>query len=329
MSEADTQGHAARGSTAPGRMAARPRRIPWRGWVSILKRVWAEMGSDHLSLIAAGVAFYGLLALFPAITALMAVAGLVLEPAQITSQIEMLSSVVPEAAADIILTQATEVAGSEGAGLTFAALFGFGFALWSASKGVGSLMEGVNFAYDEKEDRGFLRLAATRLLLTLFLIFGMTAGLAATLVLPPVLELLALGPTTELLIGLARWAALILLTILGIGAIYRFAPSRKPASWRWLTPGAVMATLLWLVASGAFAIYVRNFGNYQETFGGLAGAIIMLMWLWISALLILLGAELNAEAEAQTRVDTTTGPPMPMGERGAVKADKLAGGDGG
>jgi len=312
------------GQANTGRMAQRPRGIPLRGWKDILLRVWNEMGTDHLGLIAAGVAFYGLLALFPAITALMALGGLIFEASEIVARIEAIAALVPRAAAEIIIDQATAVTGSQEGGLGLAATLGLGLAIWSASRGVGSLIEGINVAYDETEDRGFLVLTATRVALTLFLVTGMVAGLGATIILPSILQLLALGPTAELVIGLARWAALIVLTILGLGVLYRFAPSRRPAQWRWLSPGAVLATILWIAGSAGFAVYVQNFGSYQETFGALAGVIILLMWLWISALLILLGAELNAEAEAQTRIDTTVGDPMPMGRRGAVKADTLA-----
>jgi len=313
-------------SQAPseGRMASRPRSIGLRGWKHVFQRVWTEMGTDHLSLVAAGVAFYGLLAIFPAITALMALAGLVFEASDVMTQIETVTALVPEAAAEIIIDQVAAVAGSESGGLGLAALLGLGLALWSASKGVGSLMEGINLAYDETETRGFLALTATRLALTVFLVVGMVAGLGATIVLPSILQLLALGPTVETVIGLARWAALLVMTMLGLAVLYRFAPSRRAAQWRWLTPGAVLATVLWVLGSAGFAFYVQNFGSYQETFGALAGVIILLMWLWISALLILLGAELNAEAEAQTRIDTTVGDPMPIGRRGAVKADKSA-----
>ena len=254
----------------------------------------------------------------------MALGGLIFEASEIVARIEAIAALVPRAAAEIIIDQATAVTGSQEGGLGLAAILGLGLAIWSASRGVGSLIEGINVAYDETEDRGFLVLTATRVALTLFLVTGMIAGLGATIILPSILQLLALGPTAELVIGLARWAALIVLTILGLGVLYRFAPSRRPAQWRWLSPGAVLATILWIAGSAGFAVYVQNFGSYQETFGALAGVIILLMWLWISALLILLGAELNAEAEAQTRTDTTVGDPMPMGRRGAVKADTLA-----
>ena len=309
----------------PGHDATRPRQIPWRGWIGIFRRVWQEMQRDHVTLIAAGVAFYGLLALFPAITALMALAGRVFEPSQVTQQIETVSAVVPSAAAEIIIGQASAVAGSQSSGLGLAALMGLGLAIWSSSKGVGSLIEGLNVVYDEKESRGFIHLTLLRLALTLFLIVGLIAGLGATIILPSIMQFISLGPVVEFVIGLARWVALVIMAMVGLGVVYHFAPNRKPARWNWLTPGAVLATVLWLAASAGVAYYVQNFGSYQETFGALAGVIILLMWLWISAILILLGAELNAEAEAQTQKDTTTGDPMPMGARGAVKADQMPG----
>jgi membrane protein len=306
-------------------MARSPRAIPMRGWKDIFLRVWREMGTDHVGLIGAGVAFYGLLALFPAITALMAVAGLLFDSSQVTAQIETLSAIVPPAAADIIIQQAVDVTGSADGGLGLAAVIGFGLALWAASKGVGSLMEGINIAYDERETRGFVRLTLTRLGLTLFLVLGLVAGLGATIVLPSILQLLSLGATTEMLIGVTRWAALLLFTGAGLAIIYRVAPDRQGARLTWLTPGAVLATLLWIVASVGFAVYVQNFGNYQETFGTMAGIVLLLMWLWISAYVILLGAELNAETEAQVRIDSTVGQSMPLGRRGAVKANEFKG----
>lgn len=307
-----------------GRDAVRPKDIPASGWKDIGIRAWGQVGDDHVGLVAAGVAFYGLLALFPAITALMAIGGLILDPAQLADQMQMLATVVPESAAEIILGQATEVAGSQSGGLGLAALLGIAIAVYSASKGVGSLIEGLNLAYDEDETRGFVRLTITKLALTLFLVVGMVAGLGATLVLPSVLAIIDLGPTTEMLIGLSRWALLLALTVLGILVLYRTAPDRSPAQWRWLLPGAVTACILWMAASIGFSIYIENFGSYNETFGTIAGVVILLMWLWISAYVLLLGAELNSEAEAQVLFDTTTGPGMPRGERGAVAADRLA-----
>lgn len=307
----------------PGEHAETPRQIPARGWLQIAKRAFGELGPDHVGLISAGVAFYGLMALFPAITALLAISGLILEPADVTAQFERMAAMMPEEAARIVLDQAVAVAGSQEAGLGLAAVVGIGIALYSASKGVGSLIEGLNVAYDEEETRGLVRLTLTRIGLTVFLVIGMICAISATLVLPGILTIIDLGPTTEMLIGLARWAVLFVLTVLGIAILYRVGPDRRGAQWRWVMPGAIVACVLWIAASIGFSIYVENFASYNESFGALSGVIILLMWLWLSSFVVLLGAELNGEAEAQTRVDTTTGRDMPAGARGAVKADTV------
>jgi membrane protein len=294
-----------------------------KGWISILKRSWSEVGSDHIGLIAAGVAFYGLLALFPAITAFVALSGIILTPDMITGQIESMAAMLPQDAADIIIGQVTAVVGAGETGLGITALIGLGVALYSASRGVASLIEGMNVAYDEKETRGFVWLLLRTLALTIFLIIGLIAGLSATLVLPSIFALVNLGPTVETVVGLLRWAILFLMTMGGLMVLYRYSPDRSDPQWRWLVPGALVACVLWVVATIGFAIYVENFGSYNETFGTLGGAIVLLMWLWISSYIILFGAEINSEAEFQTKRDTTTGPDMPMGRRGAVKADNV------
>jgi membrane protein len=318
-----TEHEAIRTQPGRGRDARGVTEIPRKGWFDIVKRVIGEVGRDSIMLIAAGVAFYGLLALFPAVAATMAIAALVAEPDQIVTQLEGLSEAVPPDVADLVLNQAVELAGSQGGGLSLAALLGFAIALWSASAGVGALMQGVNVAYDEEETRGFVKLKAITLGLTLLLIVGVIVVAGIMLVLPIALQFLAFAPVMETLIQWLAYVPMGLFIIAGVTLLYRFGPDRSPAQWRWLTPGAVVASVLWLLASIGFSIYVQNFGSYNETFGSLAGVIVALLWMWISAVVILVGAELNAEAEAQTAHDTTTGPREPMGHRGAVKADTL------
>jgi membrane protein len=319
----ETEHEVVRTQPGRGRGADGVTQIPARGWLDILKRVLGEISKDNVMLIAAGVAFYGLLALFPAVAATMALAALIAQPDQIVTQLEGIAEVVPPDVADLVLDQAVELAGSQGGGLSLAALFGFGIALWSASAGVGALMQGVNIAYDEQETRGFVKLKAITLGLTLLLIVGVIVVAGIMLALPIALEFLTFAPFMETLI---QWLAFVPMGLFIIGGgtlLYRFGPDRSPAKWRWLTPGAVVASILWLIASIAFSIYVQNFGSYNETFGSLAGVVVALLWMWISAVVILAGAELNSEAEAQTARDTTKGPREPMGHRGAVKADNL------
>lgn len=303
-----------------GRIAAKPTDIPSKGWKDIAFRLKDE---DRVGLIATGVAFYGLLALFPAITAVLALGGLFVEPSQIIEQMSGLAGIVPAAAIDIIEMQATAVAGSGEGGLGLAAILGIGLALYSASKGMGSLMEGMNVAYDEEEERGFIRLKLETLGLTIGLITGVVLAISAMTMLPIMLKVLSFGFLNEVLGTIAVIMVLLALSVLGLGVLYRYGPSRDPAEIKWITPGATIACVLWLISSAGFAFYVANFGSYNESFGALGGVIVLLMWLWISAYVIMLGAELNAEMEAQTRHDTTVGRDQPMGQRDAEKADKL------
>ncbi|WP_187431362.1 hypothetical protein ROLI_030060 [Roseobacter fucihabitans] len=306
-----------------GRNAETPTEIPAFGWKDVAFRLKDEIASDRVGLIAAGVAFYGLLALFPAITALIAISGLLVEPSEIVDQLNNLSGVMPEEVIAIITKQATSVAGSREGGLGLAALFGILIALYSASKGMGSLMQGINIAYNEEEERGFIKLKLVTFGLTIVLMIGLLVAMLSTLGMPAVLAFVDLGWGIEAIITIVFWLALFALTVVGLSVLYRYAPSRDPAEWRWTSPGAIAGCLMWIVASAGFAFYVSNFGSYNESFGTLAGVIVLLMWFWISAFIILLGAELNAELEAQTRLDTTQGHDQPMGQRDAEKADNL------
>lgn len=306
-----------------GRKARHPTAIPLRGWLDIAVRIKDEVLEDNIGLIAAGVAFYALLALFPAIAAAVALAGLVTEPEWIVGELDELTDFVPTDATNIIIGQATAVAGSEQSGLGLAAIIGLALALYSSSRGMASLMTGLNITYDEKEKRGFFRFQFVKLGLTLFVIFGVMFAAAVSVVIPTILHFLGLPSGTDLLIRGISWMTLFVLACMGLAFIYRKGPSRSDARWDWLAPGTVLAVVFWVIGSRAFGYYVQNFGSYNETFGTLGGAIVLMMWLWLSAYIVLLGAEVNAEIEAQTKVDTTTGPDAPMGRRGAVKADTL------
>lgn len=264
-------------------------------WFTIARRVTSELSADHVGLIAAGVAFYGLLAIFPAITAILAIGGLFLDPADILSQLGNLSVVVPDAAMQIITDQAAAVAGSREGGLGLAALTGIGIAIYSASKGMASLIEGMNVAYDVAETRGFfLRLAVT-LALTLMVIVGLLSGLFAAVVIPALIAILNFGGIIEGAATVIAWIALTVATIAGLTLLYRFGPSHKRRPDSWWNVGALVSCVLWLVGSSIFGIYVANFASYNESFGALAGVIVLLTWLWLSAYIVLFGAELNSE----------------------------------
>jgi membrane protein len=306
-----------------GRHADSPTKIPAKGWKDIAFRLKDEIGEDRVGLIAAGVAFYGLLALFPAITALLAIGGLLVEPNQIINQLSSLSGIVPQAAMNIITEQAIEVADSREGGLGLAALLGICVAVYSASKGMGSLMDGMNVAYDEKEERGFIRLKLETLGLTLFLIFGLLVAVAAMIAIPVLLNTLNFGSFAETAATVIIVAFILALSMFGLAVLYRYGPSRDAPEFKWASLGAIAACIIWLIGSAGFAFYVANFGAYNESFGALGGVVVLLMWLWISAFIVMLGAELNAEMEAQTKHDTTVGRDQAMGNRDAAKADRL------
>ena len=305
-----------------GRRATTPGEIPKAGWWDILMRTKDEITNDHVSMIAAGVAFYGLLALFPAIAAIVSTWGLLADPQQIEGQIAAISSALPGQAADIIKEQASSVASNTG-GASLAAIGGLLITIYSASKGMKAVIEGLNIIYDEEEDRGFIKLNIVVLGLTLMMVVVMIVALGMVAVVPALLGNLGLGGIAQTLIAWLRWPILCAV-ILGVLAVtYRYAPSRDEPRWRWVSWGAVIATLLWIAGSIAFSIYVRNFGSYNETYGSLGAVVILLMWFWLSAFIVLLGAELNAEMEHQTAEDTTKGQAMPRGERGAQMADTV------
>ena len=309
-------------SAERGRRADRPSQIPRPGWRDILLRTWKEISDDHVSLIAAGVGFYGLLALFPALAALISIWGLLFDPQQIEQQIETMSGFLPADAATIVRDQARTIAAGSG-GLSVAAAGGILLALYSAAKGMKALLEGLNIIYDEQEERGFIKLNLVALGLTLVMIVAMLAALGAIIIVPILLGAVGLGPVAETLVNLLRWPLLFVVALFILAIIYRYGPSRAQPRWRWVSWGAAVATVLWLLGSIAFSIYVQNFGSYNETYGSIGAVIILLMWFWLSAFSVLLGAELNAEMEHQTERDSTTGESRPRGRRGAYVADHV------
>lgn len=306
-----------------GRHADRPADIPARGWKDVALRVKQEVKQDNVALMAAGVAFFAMLALFPALIALVTVYGLVADPAQVQSQLESLTSGLPEDAAAVLTAPVASAASSGRQSLTLGLAVSLLAVLWSASGGVGGLIKGVNAAYDEVDERNFLVSKGLALLLTLGAIVFVVVAVVVVAVLPAVLDAFGLASLAELAITVLRWPLLAVLVMLGLAVVYRVAPHRDAPKTRWVSRGAVIATVLWLLGSGAFSFYVSNFGSYDQTYGALAGVVVLLLWLFLSSFVVLLGAEINAEAELQTRRDTTRGPARPMGERDAYAADNV------
>jgi membrane protein len=309
----------------PGRDARAPTEIPPRGWWQVIRRALREATADHVPMLAGGVAFFAFLAVFPAIIAAITLYGLVADPATVAEQARSFAAALPQAAQPLVADQITQVTQGSGRALSIGLVVSVLAALWSASSGVSNLMQAVNLAYDEEESRGFLKLRATALLLTLGAIVFVLLTLALVAVVPALLDKLALGPAAAVVAEVVRWALLVLVLVGALAVVYRLAPDRDAPRIRWVSTGAVVAAALWIVGSVVFSLYVNNFGRYGNTYGALAGVVVLLLWLYLTSYVVLLGAEINAEAERQTERDTTHGDPVPRGERGAVAADEVAG----
>ncbi len=306
-----------------GRDATKPTDIPARGWLDIAWRLWTEITGDRILLIAAGATFYLLLALFPALAAFVSLYGFVADPKTIADHIAFLGGVLPTGGLDLIRNQLNSLASQSTSALSWGFISGLVIALWSANSGIKSLFDGLNVAYEEEEKRSFIKLNLISFGFTLGAMFVGIVMIVSVGVVPAVLAFLHLDRWTELLVSLLRWPILLVLVGFGISLLYRYGPSRARAKWRWITPGAIMATVVWLLASWGFSFYLQHFADYNATYGSLGAVIGFLVWTWISVIILLAGAELNSEMEHQTAHDSTTGEPRPMGERGAAMADKL------
>ena len=305
-----------------GRGADTPQEIPAKGWKDIAKRTAKEVKQDQVPLLGAGVAFYALLSLFPAIIAGVSIYGLVADPATVQNQIDELTRMLSPSTADLVGEQMKQVTSGAGGALGVATVIGILTALWSASSGMKALITGVNLAYDETESRKFVKLRGLAIVLTLGAMVLMAVALTLIVAFPALADS---WPTAlRWTVGILRWVLLAALLIAGLAVVYRYAPDRDEPKWGWVSWGSGIATLLWILASIGFSIYANSFGNYNKTYGALAGVIILMFWLYLTAVIVLVGAELNTEMELQTAKDTTAGPEKPMGDREAHAADHVA-----
>jgi membrane protein len=291
-----------------GRHAETPRQIPPRGWKDILKRTAKEFRDDNVALVAAGMTFYALLAFFPGLTAFVALYGLFADVADARRQLDALAGVLPPDTVRFIGDEMIRVAGAHSAGLTWTFATGLLVALWSANGAAKACFLGLNIAYEETEKRGFVRLTAVTLAFTLgglgFVVLSLAVNLAPEL-------------------GWLRWPVLVAAAAMGVALLYRYGPSRDPAKWRWVSWGAGLTTTVWILGSVGFSLYLSRFAHYDRAYGPLGAVVGFMMWTYVSSLILLAGAELNAELEHQTARDTTAGPPLPLGARGAQMADTV------
>lgn len=309
---------------AHGREATRPSSFRWPAWRAVLLRVWERIFTDHLSIVAAGVAFFGSVAIYPALASLIGLYGLIADPVDVARNLDALRPMLPSDAYGLIESQADALAAA-GAKLGFASVVALLVALWSARLGVTALIEGLNIAYRENEERGFFMQYWISLVLTVLLLLVMVVAILAVVAVPAALQLFDLAGAPGAWI--ARVAPVLILGVAIVfvfGALYRYGPDRRYARKRWVSYGAVLATLLWVVASLLLSLYISRFADFNQTYGSLGAIVGLLFWLYVSAFVVLIGGALNAEMELQTAHDTTVGPPKPLGQRGAYVADHVA-----
>jgi membrane protein len=306
-----------------GRKARTPMHIPWRGWKDIFIRTYHEVQEDRLLSLAAGVVFYSLVALFPAIAAGVSVYAFFSNAASIANHLSLAADIVPGASLDLLREEITRIAGRSDGRLTFGFLIGFGIALWSANAGMKAIFDALNIIYDEEEKRGIVWLNLVSLFFTLCAIGGMLIALGAVVVFPLMLAALGWSSLDAPVIAILRWPAMFVLVIVALAVLYRYGPSRRIAKWRWISVGSVFAALSWLAVSSLFSWYLGNFANYNATYGALGAVVGLMMWMWLSTIVVLVGAELNSEIERQTAIDSTIGSARPLGARGAVVADTV------
>jgi membrane protein len=303
-----------------GRLAAAPHHIPWQGWKDILWRTWREVGRDRLTVVAGGITYFTLLAIFPALAAFVSIYGLIADVSAVRDQLQHLAQVFPSAAVDLMGQQMMRLATERDSNLSLAALVSVLLSVWSANAGMKTLFDGLNVAYEETERRNFFIRSALTYAFTLALLLFLVV-VAAILVAAPI-ALDALRLRTDILIG-ARWVVLFAVAVVAFAIAYRFGPCRQHARWRWVVWGAVFAAFAWLAGSAGFSWYLNNIAHLQVTYGSLGAVIGFMLWVWFSVLMVLIGAELNAEIEHQTALDSTVGPPKPIGRRGAAMADTV------
>lgn len=307
-----------------GRTAKRPREMPKAAWRDILIRTWNESGSDNIGLISAGVAFYGFLAFVPTLAALVFCYGLFADPATIAGHLQSLFRLLPEEAARLIGEQLLAVVNTGNDKKGFGLILSLALSIYGAMNGASAIVTAVNIAYDEEESRSFIKLTMLACVMTLALLLAGIIAIFAIAALAFLEHLMPGAPAILItVIRIGFWILAALAASMLLSTIYRFAPDRKRARWRWLTPGSLFATVGWLAVSLGFGIYASNFGNYGATYGALSAVVVTLMWLYLSAYILILGAELNSEIEHQTAEDTTVGRPKPMGQRDAYVADTV------
>lgn len=306
-----------------GRLAQFPWEISLSGWYDIVLRIKEDLINNNVSIIAAGVAFYAFLSLFPALLAIVSLYGMIADPTDVQQQFANYSGMLPTEAQLLISQQLQRITAHAASTMSAGVILGLLFTLWSATQGTKASMIALNIVYKERENRGFIEFNKIALYITLGAIVLAVLSLFLIIALPALLYSMGLPAIVVTLISFLPWLILASCFVIGLAMLYRYAPCRKESQWSWVSVGSIAAAVLWIIASVLFSFYVANFANYNATYGSVGAIVILMLWFYLTALIILLGAELNAQMEHQTKIDTTKGEPQPMGERGAYVADRL------
>ena len=284
-------------AAAPVSRSASPQWRSWTWWKRVLFNTYEEIGNDRLLAVAAGVVFYALLAIFPAVTAFVSLYGMVASYDTINDHIALLSYVLPSGGLDIVREQIGRIVAKGGNQLTFGFIIGLGLAMWSANAGIKAMMDALNVIEGEDERRGFFRLNAVSLTFTLGAIVFLLLAVGAVVAFPLVMSTFGLAGLTDAMTWLIRWPVLLAIILLGLAVLYRFGPSRSNARWRWISVGTVFAALAWIGGSALLSFYLSYFADYDATYGSLGAAIGLMMWMWLTTTVVLVGAELDSEID--------------------------------
>jgi membrane protein len=306
-----------------GRDAAEPTEIPPLGWHDVMWRIAYAVPEDRILATGGSVAFFTLLAVFPAIAVVVSFYGLFADPRTIGDHLVLMAGILPEGVLGLIRDQIITITSKQTQALSLAFGVSLLVAFWSANSGVAALFDALNVVYGERERRSLVRFYATTFLFTLGFLFFAVAAIGGVVVLPVVLKFIGAPFSAEIILSIARWPVLLLVVMFALALLYRFGPSRRKPRWQWVSYGSVGAALLWVAASMLFSWYVASFDSYNKTYGSLGAGVGFMVWIWLSVVIVLIGAELNAEMEHQTARDTTTGREKPLGKRGATMADHV------
>lgn len=301
-------------SLPKGRMP-RLRDLTFKDYIALAKSIFTQIGEDRVTSVAGGVTFFGLLSLFPAITAFVSLYGLMADPVTIQSHLELLQSMLPASSLDIIRTQVVSISSTPTSALSVAGIIALLVAFWSANGGMKALLSALNVAFFQRETRGFFRLNLVAMTFTLGGLLMIALMLIVIAVIPIALRYLPLGSMGDQLVSLVRWPIMLTVLILALAAIYRWGPAVPDARWRWISPGAIFAAFALVATSMLFSWYAANFADYNETYGSLGAVIALMTWLWLNATIVLVGAEINSELDRHLRRMAGLAPIKPIGNK--------------